>query len=67
MMPGMDGLDVCRSLRREGNIPIIMLTARVEESDKLVGLELGADDYSPSPLARASCGACARGAAARHW
>lgn len=50
MMPGMDGLDVCRVLRREGNIPIIMLTARVEESDKLVGLELGADDYITKPF-----------------
>jgi two-component system, OmpR family, alkaline phosphatase synthesis response regulator PhoP len=50
MMPGMDGLDVCRELRREGNIPIIMLTARVEESDKLVGLELGADDYLTKPF-----------------
>ena len=50
MMPGMDGLDVCRTLRREGNIPIIMLTARVEESDKLVGLELGADDYITKPF-----------------
>ena len=50
MMPGMDGLDVCRTLRREGNTPIIMLTARVEESDKLVGLELGADDYITKPF-----------------
>ena len=50
MMPGMDGLDVCRGLRREGNTPIIMLTARVEESDKLVGLELGADDYITKPF-----------------
>jgi two-component system, OmpR family, alkaline phosphatase synthesis response regulator PhoP len=50
MLPGMDGLDVCRALRREGNIPIIMLTARVEESDKLVGLELGADDYITKPF-----------------
>jgi two-component system alkaline phosphatase synthesis response regulator PhoP len=50
MMPGMDGLDVCRSLRRDGNTPIIMLTARVEESDKLVGLELGADDYITKPF-----------------
>ncbi len=50
MMPGVDGLDVCRTLRREGNIPIIMLTARVEESDKLVGLELGADDYITKPF-----------------
>ncbi len=50
MLPGMDGLDVCRTLRREGNIPIIMLTARVEEADKLVGLELGADDYITKPF-----------------
>ena len=50
MMPGMDGLDVCRILRREANTPIIMLTARVEESDKLVGLELGADDYITKPF-----------------
>ena len=50
MMPGMDGLDVCRALRRDGNTPIIMLTARVEESDKLIGLELGADDYITKPF-----------------
>jgi DNA-binding response OmpR family regulator len=50
MLPGMDGLDVCRSLRREGNVPIIMLTARIEEADKLVGLELGADDYITKPF-----------------
>jgi DNA-binding response OmpR family regulator len=50
MLPGMDGLDVCRQLRRESNIPIIMLTARVEEADKLVGLELGADDYLTKPF-----------------
>ncbi len=43
-LPRMDGLDVTRELRRDSNVPIIMLTARVEESDKLVGLELGADD-----------------------
>jgi DNA-binding response OmpR family regulator len=50
MMPGMDGLDVCRALRREGNLPIIMLTARVEEAEKLLGLELGADDYLTKPF-----------------
>jgi two-component system alkaline phosphatase synthesis response regulator PhoP len=49
-LPGMDGLDVCRALRRESDVPIIMLTARVEESDKLVGLELGADDYVTKPF-----------------
>jgi DNA-binding response OmpR family regulator len=50
MLPGMDGLDVCRALRRESDTPIIMLTARVEESDKLIGLELGADDYITKPF-----------------
>ena len=50
MMPEMDGLDVCRELRRESNVPIIMLTARVEETDKLIGLELGADDYMTKPF-----------------
>ena len=46
----MDGLDVTRALRREGALPIVMLTARGEESDKLVGLELGADDYVTKPF-----------------
>lgn len=50
MLPGMNGLDVCRTLRRESDTPIIMLTARVEESDKLIGLELGADDYITKPF-----------------
>ncbi|NWG06486.1 MAG: response regulator transcription factor [Chloroflexi bacterium] len=50
MLPEMDGLDVCRTLRRESNVPIIMLTARVEETDKLIGLELGADDYMTKPF-----------------
>ncbi|HYM97719.1 MAG TPA: response regulator transcription factor [Candidatus Sulfotelmatobacter sp.] len=49
-LPHLDGLDVARSLRREGEMPIIMLTARAEESDKLVGLELGADDYLTKPF-----------------
>ncbi len=49
-LPGLDGLDVTRSLRRESVVPIIMLTARGEESDKLVGLELGADDYMVKPF-----------------
>jgi len=49
-LPGMDGLDVCRSIRKTSNIPIIMLTARDEETDKLVGLELGADDYITKPF-----------------
>jgi len=50
MLPGMDGLDVCRALRRESNVPIIILTARVEETDKLIGLELGSDDYITKPF-----------------
>jgi two-component system, OmpR family, alkaline phosphatase synthesis response regulator PhoP len=50
MLPGMDGLDVCRTLRRESNVPVIMLTARVEEVDRLIGLELGADDYITKPF-----------------
>ncbi len=49
-LPGMDGLDVCRALRRESDVPIIMLTARAEEADRLIGLELGADDYIVKPF-----------------
>ncbi len=49
-LPGMDGLDVCRELRRRSDVPIIMLTARVEETDRLIGLELGADDYIVKPF-----------------
>jgi two-component system alkaline phosphatase synthesis response regulator PhoP len=49
-LPGMDGLDVARAIRRKANTPIIMLTARVEETDQLIGLELGADDYIPKPF-----------------
>jgi two-component system, OmpR family, alkaline phosphatase synthesis response regulator PhoP len=49
-LPQLDGLDVTRRLRKESNIPIIILTARAEESDKLVGLELGADDYITKPF-----------------
>ncbi len=49
-LPGMDGLDVCRTLRKESNVPVIMVTARVEEADRLVGLELGADDYIVKPF-----------------
>jgi two-component system alkaline phosphatase synthesis response regulator PhoP len=49
-LPGMDGLDICRTVRRDSNIPILMLTARVEEADRLIGLELGADDYVVKPF-----------------
>jgi two-component system alkaline phosphatase synthesis response regulator PhoP len=49
-LPEMDGLDVCRALRRESDVPIVMLTARVDEADRLIGLELGADDYITKPF-----------------
>jgi len=51
MMPGMDGLEVVRRLREKSAIPIVMLTARGDEADRVVGLELGADDYVPKPFA----------------
>jgi DNA-binding response OmpR family regulator len=50
MLPEVDGMDVCRQIRRASNVPIIMLTARVEETDTLIGLELGADDYITKPF-----------------
>jgi DNA-binding response OmpR family regulator len=50
MMPRLDGLEVCRRLRAKSQVPIIMLTARAEEVDKVVGLELGADDYITKPF-----------------
>ncbi len=50
MLPGMDGMDVCRRLRMEKNVPVIMITARGEEADRVMGLELGADDYLPKPF-----------------
>jgi two-component system response regulator BaeR len=50
MLPGRDGLDICRELRSFSDVPIIMLTARVEEIDRLLGLELGADDYICKPF-----------------
>jgi len=49
-LPGVDGLDVTRTIRRDSNLPVIMLTARDDELDKLVGLELGADDYLTKPF-----------------
>ena len=49
-LPGMDGLDVARALRKDSNVPLIMLTARVDETDRLIGLELGADDYVTKPF-----------------
>ncbi len=49
-LPALDGLDLCRTLRRESDVPIIMLTARIDETDRLIGLELGADDYITKPF-----------------
>ena len=49
-LPGLDGLDVTRALRRDSTLPIVMLTARDDELDKLLGLELGADDYVTKPF-----------------
>jgi DNA-binding response OmpR family regulator len=50
MMPGMDGLEVCRRIRQKSRVPILMLTAKGDETDRVVGLELGADDYIAKPF-----------------
>ncbi|HMB73497.1 MAG TPA: response regulator [Gammaproteobacteria bacterium] len=50
MLPGESGLDICRELRRSGDVPVIMLTALGDETDRIVGLEVGADDYLPKPF-----------------
>ena len=50
MLPGKDGLEVCRALRERADVPIIMVTARAEEADRVMGLEGGADDYVPKPF-----------------
>ena len=50
MLPGLDGLEVCRKLQVESMVPVIMLTARVEEADRLEGLDMGADDYVTKPF-----------------
>lgn len=50
MLPEIDGWEVCKKIRRENEVPIIMLTARDEESDRLIGLEIGADDYVTKPF-----------------
>jgi len=49
-LPGLDGLEVCRAIRRQSNVPILMVTARVDEIDRIVGLEIGADDYVCKPF-----------------
>src|SRR5690348_14916483 len=50
MLPGLDGIEVCRRLRSRSQVPIIMLTARDDETDKVLGLEMGADDYITKPF-----------------
>ena len=50
MLPDMDGFEICRRVRAESGVPIVMLTARGEETDRIIGLELGADDYLPKPF-----------------
>ena len=50
MLPEMDGFELCRTIRKQGDLPIVMLTARGEVMDRVVGLELGADDYLPKPF-----------------
>lgn len=50
MLPGMDGIDVCKEVRKISNVPLIMLTARVDEVDRVLGLEIGADDYITKPF-----------------
>src|SRR4051812_4042027 len=57
MLPDLDGFETCRRIRATSEVPILMLTAKGEETDRIVGLELGADDYLPKPfkIGRASC------------
>ena len=50
MLPEMDGFEVCRRIRRDSQVPVLMLTARGDLTDRVVGLELGADDYLPKPF-----------------
>ena len=65
-LPGLDGLDVTRELRRDGELPIIMLTARDDETDRIIGLELGADDYVTKPFSPRELVARVRAVLRRH-
>ena len=65
-LPSLDGLDVARAMRREAEVPIIMLTARTEETDRIVGLELGADDYVAKPFSPRGGGGARACRAASH-
>ncbi|MEJ8568722.1 response regulator [Elongatibacter sediminis] len=66
MLPGMDGIEVCKALRADSDVPIIMVTARVEEIDRLLGLELGADDYICKPFSPREVVARVRAVLRRH-
>lgn len=66
MLPGVDGLTICRELRQKSNVPIIMTTAKVEEIDRLLGLELGADDYVCKPYSPRELVARVRAILRRH-
>ncbi len=65
-LPGLDGLDVTRAIRRDGELPIIMLTARDDETDRIIGLELGADDYVTKPFSPRELVARVRAVLRRH-
>ena len=65
-LPGLDGLDVTRALRRDGELPIIMLTCRDDETDRIIGLELGADDYVTKPFSPRELFARVRAVLRRH-
>jgi DNA-binding response OmpR family regulator len=65
-LPGLDGLDVTRTIRRNGELPIIMLTARDDETDRIIGLELGADDYVTKPFSPRELVARVRAVLRRH-
>ena len=68
MLPGLDGIEVCKQIRMESQVPIIMVTARVEEIDRLLGLELGADDYICKPFSPREVVARVKAALRRsHW
>ena len=66
MMPGMDGFEVLKRLRRESDIPVLMLTARGDETDRIVGLEMGADDYLPKTFSSRELLARLRAVTRRH-
>jgi two-component system response regulator RstA len=67
MLPGMDGIRVCQRVREQSDIPIIMLTARGEEADRVLGLEIGADDYMPKPFSPRELLARIRAVIRRAW